>query len=394
MRHIFIVGSKGIPGAYGGYETFVDKLTEYHRDQGKLKYHVACRGDAREEFEYQNAHCFQIAVPDIGAAAAVYYDVAALIYCCRYIERNCIKDPVIYILTCRIGPFIKYFNRKIHRLGGTLALNPDGHEWMRRKWPLPVRKYWKISEKKMVGNSDIIICDSMAIESYIHRQYDGKRPGGQSPRTTYIAYGADVGRSTSHGSDKKYHDWLQDNGLKPKDYYLIVGRFVPENNYETIIREFMRSASPRHLAIVTNVNDRFLGRLRRALHYECDARIHFVGAVYDQELLRKIRENAYGYFHGHEVGGTNPSLVESLNSTDLNFLLDVEFNREVAGDAALYWTKKAGSLSGLVERADGMSEVEIADYGRKAKGRIAEAYSWQSIADKYEEIFMREGFRL
>ena len=101
----------------------------------------------------------------------------------------------------------------------------------------------------------------------------------------------------------------------------------------------------------------------------------------------KIRENAYGYFHGHEVGGTNPSLLEALGSTDLNLLLDVGFNREVAEDSALYWTKQSGNLASLIDWADGMNADEISELGKKASLRIVEAYSWQHIADEYESRF-------
>ena len=104
----------------------------------------------------------------------------------------------------------------------------------------------------------------------------------------------------------------------------------------------------------------------------------------------KIREKAYGYFHGHEVGGTNPSLLEALGSTDLNLLLDVVFNREVAKDNALYWTKKAGSLSELIEKADQLDARAIEEFGRKSKHRIAEAYSWQSICDKYKKVWLED----
>lgn len=105
----------------------------------------------------------------------------------------------------------------------------------------------------------------------------------------------------------------------------------------------------------------------------------------------KIRENAYGYFHGHEVGGTNPSLLEALGSTELNLLLGVGFNREVAEDAALYWTKEAGNLARLIESADEMSADEIAALGEKAKNRIATAYSWEFITSEYEKLFLAEG---
>ena len=102
----------------------------------------------------------------------------------------------------------------------------------------------------------------------------------------------------------------------------------------------------------------------------------------------KIRENAYGYFHGHEVGGTNPSLLEALGCTNLNLLLDVGFNREVAEDAALYWTKETGNLAKLIERADSMEEREIVEIGQKAKKRIQDAYSWGFITNKYESVFL------
>ena len=102
----------------------------------------------------------------------------------------------------------------------------------------------------------------------------------------------------------------------------------------------------------------------------------------------KIRENAYGYFHGHEVGGTNPSLLEALGSTDLNLLLNVGFNREVAEDAAIYWTKEPGDLAKLIETADTLPEAEISALGKKAKKRIADAYSWQFICDEYENLFL------
>ncbi len=103
----------------------------------------------------------------------------------------------------------------------------------------------------------------------------------------------------------------------------------------------------------------------------------------------KIRENAYAYFHGHEVGGTNPSLLEALGSTDLNLLLDVGFNREVAEEAALYWTKETGNLAALIERADTLPADQIATLGKAAKQRIATAYSWQFITDRYAELFLK-----
>ena len=384
MQHVFIVGSKGIPGAYGGYETFVDKLTEYHQNHDVLRYHVACKDTENKETIYHNARCFHIKVPNIGPAQAIYYDVAALSACCKYIRANSIQKPIVYILACRIGPFMKHYVKKIHKLGGVVYVNPDGHEWLRAKWPAPVRKYWKISEKMMTKHADLMVCDSKNIESYIRESY-----ASYQPNTTYISYGAETRHSHLADNDPKLTDWYKKHGLQAKQYYLVVGRFVPENNYETMIREFMKSKTDKTFALITNVSKNFLNELEEKTGFREDPRIRFVGTVYDQELLMKIRENAYGYFHGHEVGGTNPSLLEALSSTDLNLLLDVGFNREVAERSALYWSKKSSNLAKLIEQADTLSPNEIALLGEKAKARITDAYSWQFICDEYEKLFLQ-----
>lgn len=398
MQHVFIVGSKSL-GRYGGYETFVYKLTEYHQNNKKIKYHVACKanGDGcmdetkleevtrinESEFTLHNARCFKIHVPKIGPAVAIYYDVAALDVCCKYIKKNHIQHPIVYILACRIGPFAAHFKKKIHKLGGKVYLNPDGHEWMRAKWSAPIRKYWKASELLMVKHCDLVICDSKNIEEYIKKSYKKYRP-----ETTFLAYGADTTPSKLTDYDPKLMDWYQEKGLEKKEYYLVVGRFVPENSFEVMIREFMKSNSKRKLALITNVNDKFLNELENRLGFRKDKRIKFVGTVYDQELLKKIRENAYGYLHGHTVGGTNPSLIEALESIDLNLLVNVGFNREVAEDGALYWGTNEGELAELINKSDAMLEEEIKGFGRRAKKRVAEEYTWEKIAGMYERTFI------
>lgn len=190
--------------------------------------------------------------------------------------------------------------------------------------------------------------------------------------------------------DEKLVNWYKEKGLTKKDYYLVVGRFVPENSFEVMIREFMKSNSKKSFALITNVNDKFLNELEEKLHFKSDKRIKFVGTVYDQELLKKIRENAYAYFHGHTVGGTNPSLIEALGSTDLNLLVDVGFNREVAENCALYWSRDEGNLAKLIDKADLMNKEEIEEMGRKAKRRVAEEYTWDKICKQYESVFTEE----
>jgi rhamnosyltransferase len=156
-----------------------------------------------------------------------------------------------------------------------------------------------------------------------------------------------------------------------------------------MIKEFLNSDSTKKLAIITTPNEALYHSLDQELHFTEDPRICFAGTVYEEELLKKIRENAYAYIHGHEVGGTNPSLLEALGSTKLNLLLKVGFNEEVAMDAALYWDKTEGSLAERLRRAESLTPKEREQYGDRARKRIQDAYSWEYIVDNYEALFRR-----
>ncbi len=264
-------------------------------------------------------------------------------------------------------------------------MNPDGHEWKRSKWNAIIRKYWKISEKLMIKYADLLVCDSRNIEKYIKEEYSQ-----YNPNTTFIAYGADLEKSKLDDNDKKIVEWYKEKKLEKKEYYLVVGRFVPENNYETMITEFMKSNTNKDFVLITNVEEnKYYEYLKEKTNFQIDKRIKFVGTVYDKELLKKIRENAYGYFHGHEVGGTNPSLIEALANTDLNVLLDVGFNKEVAEDGALYFNKEKGNLANLIDNMDKYTEEQIKDYSKKAKERVSKEYTWNKIIKEYEDLFMK-----
>lgn len=403
IRHVFIIGAKCI-GQYGGYETFLDKLTEQHRNDSSIKYHIVTKanGDgAMDEtdlsdvrpvkqksdgstmsFIYHNANVVKLTVPQIGAAQAIVYDVKAFKWCLAYIRRHRIPNAIIYVLACRIGPFFRNLVSTAHLLGAKVYVNPDGHEWKRAKWSGPVRKYWKESEKLMVKYADLLVCDSVNIEKYIKEEYSAYKP-----KTTYIAYGADVVPSALSDDDPAFTGWLTEYGLKPYNYYMCCGRFVPENSFEIMIREFMKSRTARDFAIITTKNEKLLEELEEKLHWSSDPRIRFAGTVYNSELLKKIREKAYANFHGHTVGGTNPSLLEALGATDLNLLIDVGFNKEVAQDSAMYWGSSDDELAELIDRVDEMDEQQRNEYGCKAKERIREAYSWSFIGDEYMKLW-------
>ena len=396
--HVYIIGAKSI-GLYGGYETFVMNLLQQHGDNPNLKYHIATKANGQghmelekmpgavlvndEEFTYYNAHCFMIHVPEwAGSAQAIFYDLRAMKWACKNIEKNHFDHAVVYILASRIGPFERRYANRIRKAGGRVFQNPDGHENWRRKWSAPIRAYWKISEKYSVKHADVVVCDSKEIEKYIKEEYYAFNPS-----TVFIPYGSDVEPAVLKDDNKKYTDWLTSHNLTDKKFVISVGRFVQENNYDIMIREFMKSKLDMDFAIITTENKKYATEIQQKYNYRSDPRIKFVGTVYDAELLAKIRENAVAYIHGHEVGGTNPSLLESMGKTNVNLLYDVGFNREVAENAALYWTKEEGSLAALL---DNIENVDAEDMGNRAKLRMKEAYSWKSVADAYEEVFSCE----
>lgn len=381
MKDIFIIGSRGLPAQYGGFETFVEKLVS-HKVSPRIRYHVACLSDERtgKHFDYKGADCFTVNPPKLGPARVIAYDMMAINYSLKLIKKEGIEAPIFYILGNTIGAFIVHFAKKIQSVGGTLLVNPDGLEWKRAKWSKPVQSYLKYSEKEMTKYANLIISDNRGIETYIQNTYPWSR-------TTFIAYGTDLSKTTLTAEDAPVRDWYQKWQTQEKDYYLILGRFVPENNYETAIREFMKSSTERDLVIICNhEGNAYFDELRQITGFDKDKRVKFVGTVYDQDLLKYIRNQAFAYIHGHEVGGTNPGLLEALAQTDLNLIYNVDFNHQVAQETALYWNKEDGNLSQLIDSVDG--QVSFEALGNAAKANMKENYTWEKIVGEYEELFL------
>ena len=212
------------------------------------------------------------------------------------------------------------------------------------------------------------------IEFNIQKKY-------QKAKTTYIAYGTnlyDFSKIDEENILKEYH-------LKKDDYLLMVGRCVPENNYELVIQDFMKSKIKKKLVIITNLSSsHYYSELVEKTSLEKDKRIIFIDGVYDQVKLATIRKNAYLYIHGHSVGGTNPSLIEALSLTDLNLLYDVCFNHDIGLDTALYF-KEEGSLKKLLDNTK-LLDQKREELGPKAKKRIQENFTWDKIVEEYKDI--------
>ncbi|HFI0214488.1 TPA: beta 1-4 rhamnosyltransferase Cps2T [Streptococcus suis] len=382
MKHIFIIGSRGLPAQYGGFETFVEQLVS-NQVSPHIRYHVACLSDSshHQHSEYKGADCFTINPPKLGPARVIAYDMMTISYALDLVKAQQMERPIFYILGNTIGGFIAPFAKKIHSVGGTLFVNPDGLEWKRTKWSKPVQTYLKYAEKLMAKHADLLIADNEGIEDYIQTAY----PGIQ---TRFIAYGTDLTPTDYQSDSPAVLDFFGQWNLTEKDYYLIIGRFVPENNYMTAIKEFMASSTKRDLVIVANhAGSAYFQKLEEETDFSRDKRIKFVGTVYDSNLLKYLRNQCRAYIHGHEVGGTNPSLLEALAQTNENLVLGVDFNQKVALNGARYWTKEQGNLSRLLDRIDGQEEA--VDLGQIAKEHMRNAYTWEKIVRDYEELFLQ-----
>jgi rhamnosyltransferase len=379
MQNIIIIGARGYKVSYGGWETFVSNLIKNYNDKN-TKFHVPeVTNDKLKKnkiIEKDNVSCLQVYSPNLGFVTMFLYAIKALYKMKKY-SKN-LEDTTIYVLGCRMGPFYPFLVHPLKKRGIKIYLNPDGLEWKREKWAWWIKQCFKISEYEMVKHSDAIISDSKAIQNYIDTKYHKFHK-----ESHFIAYGAYLNEKSVKDEDlfKKYK-------IKENDYYLLVGRFVPENNYELIIREFMKSNTKNDLVIVSNVEEnKFYNELKMKTNFDKDKRIKFIGSVYDKEKLTYLRKNAYAYIHGHSAGGTNPSLLEALATTKVNILFNAIYNVEVGLFSCLYFSKKENDLKNIIEKVDKFDSKTIKDYEKKAKDRIKEEYTWNIVVDKYKKIW-------
>lgn len=203
MKHVFIIGSRGLPAKYGGFETFVQQLIS-HQESEEIQYHVACLSDTshHQQSTYLGADCFTINPPKLGPARVIAYDMMAITYALKIIKEQQIERPIFYILGNTIGGFIVPFAKMIHSVGGTLFVNPDGLEWKRAKWAKPVQRYLKFSEKMMVRYADLIVADNEGIEDYLQSEHS-------ATNTTFIAYGTDLTPTTLTNESEKVRHYFE-----------------------------------------------------------------------------------------------------------------------------------------------------------------------------------------
>lgn len=374
--HIFIVGARGYKAKYGGWETFVSKLVDNYHDNNTI-FHISGLGD-NDTYDVKindNIYLDNFYIKQNGGIKMFLCTIKAFNYYLKYIKDNKLDNCYIYVLGLKLGPLLYLKKHTIKKLGIKVLVNPDGLEHKRSKWNYLIKKCFLLSEWSMLNNCDLIICDAIGIKKYIDNKYPKL-----TNITKYIAYGTDK----IDLSNVNEPEILKEYNLHKDKYILMVGRFVPENNYELVIKEYMKSDIKLPLIIVSNLSSsNYYNELTTKLDCLKDKRIIFINGIYDEIKLSVVRKNAYAYIHGHSVGGTNPSLLEALSLTKLNILYDVCFNKDVGKKSCIYFDEKK-SLSKILNN--------ITKYDRKKMGKecqeiIKNNFTWDIIVDKYKKIF-------
>lgn len=357
---IAVVGSRGIPGNYGGFETFAERLGLGLVEKGHLvNVYCPAASSTTDERDYRGIK--RTIVPNIPLKSLD--KISGSVLSCLHASFS--KCDVILFLG--VAPAIFAW---IPRLTGKkLVVNIDGLEWKRRKWGRFGAWYLKFSERLGALFCHEIVADSMVLKEYVKNEYEKD--------AVYIAYGADPGAAEDDGV-------LDKLGLKKNEYFLQVCRLEPENNSDLVIREYGLVDTELPLVIVGDApySDSYKNRLKEM----ADKRVMFVGAVYGRDY-DALRSNAFCYIHAHEVGGTNPSLLEALAAGNCVAALDVPYNLEVIDNAGLAFSRESGSLARILRHllTDPAAMMELR---QKAVKRIESYYSWGKIINAYEKLFI------
>lgn len=359
---VAVIGSRGYPIVYSGYETFVRELAERLVRQG-VEVTVYChRGLFRERPAMVNGvHLVYLPTIEKKNLSQFLHSLQSFLHACR---RRC---DVVLAVNAANGPF--GLLTRLRRLPS--AINVDGLEWLRPKWSGLGARYFRWAARQATRFFDRVITDSSAMQRIYRREFGAV--------STMIAYGADIPPAADASLLERWR-------LESRDYYLIVGRLVPDNNADLIVREFLASPSRRKLAVVGG--DPYGGRYGQALRSLGDPRLVFTGYVTDAAELAALYQHCFAYLHGHEFGGTNPSLLQALAGGCAVLALDTVFSREVlaGGRHGLFFSKETGNLCALIADAERRGAV-LEDLRGRARERIREAYSWEEIAARYRRLF-------
>lgn len=357
---IALIGTRGVPANYGGFETCVEELGKRLVERGH-EVTVYCRKSYYEERPPRYLGMKLVYLPNLRKKSldTLSHTFLSVLHA--------VSQPFDVLMVFNAANSPTLFLPRL--LGKRIAINTDGLEWKRGKWGAVARQYYKLSEWLSTRLANRIVADSAGIERYYHDTY--------ATPSTNIAYGAEVTSSARP-------ELLRQLGLEPGEFFLQITRFEPENNPLLTIQAYRQLTTAKKLVLVGGVP--YQSDYSRQIEAERDDLVLLPGYIYDKALLSELWCNCYAYVHGNEVGGTNPALLQTMASGCFTIAIDVPFSHDVLQDGGVYYAKDAGDLAGKMRWALEHGD-QLGSFKERAVTRIAKEYTWDKVTDGYEQLF-------
>ncbi len=359
---IAILGCRGIPNNYGGFEQLSEYLSLGLVKKGHEVYVYSSDKHIYQEKEWKGIHILHQFDPEksIGAIGQFIYD-----FNCIVDSRRRKFDVILNLGYTSSSVWMKLFPKK-----SRIITNMDGLEWKRTKYSKKVQSFLMYAEKLAVNGSTHLVADSLAIQNYLRNKYQRE--------SAFIAYGTNVFETPDETV-------LNSFKVKPYQYNMLIARMEPENNIEVILDGVHASDSSLPFFVIGNPSNKFGTHLSNKFKH--DERIIFTGPIYKLEIINNLRYYSNLYFHGHSVGGTNPSLLEAMGSRALIAAHDNEFNQSVLGKDAFYF-QTSEEVKVLIQTKNRASEHYL-DLIQSNFVKIKNDYSWEKIVSQYEAIMTK-----
>jgi glycosyltransferase involved in cell wall biosynthesis len=361
---LLILGTRGIPAAHGGFETFAERLALHLASRG-WQVGVYCQAEVERVRNRVSTRAWK-GITLITVEVALRGPAATLAFDALCVKDAAARGGVCLVLGYNGAAFLPYLRAR----GGRILTNMDGIEWRRPKWPLPVRAFFYVSEWIAAWSSQRLIADHPAIADPLAR----RRP---REAIATIPYGGDPLPAELRPPPL---------GLEPGRYLVSIARIEPDNNILTLVEAFSRK--PRGMRLVVLGTLKVGNAYHRAVEDAAGLEVLMPGAIYDPEMVQSLRVHARAYLHGHTVGGTNPSLVEALWAGNAVIAHDNPFNRGTAGDGQFYFTD-GDSCAAAIERA--LTDDGAVAAARAAARAQAERFRWDDVLAAYEDELRRVG---
>jgi glycosyltransferase involved in cell wall biosynthesis len=352
---IALLGTRGIPANYGGFETFAEELSLRLTKRGHQVF-VYCRNRYGSE-EYRG-----VRLRYLPTLRHKYFDTIAHTF---FSTLHLLRRRTDVALYCNAANAI--FTLLPRVFGIPVALNVDGIERKRKKWNALARAWYLVSEFLATVLPNVVVTDAESIREYYRRTYNKD--------SIFIPYGADVARVETHAA-------LDSLGLAPHEYFLYVSRMEPENRALEVRMAFEQAPTRMKLALIGDAP--YAHEYIRRVRDTSDPRVVMPGAIYGLGY-RELGSWCFAYIHSTEVGGTHPALIEAMGRGALVIYLDTPENREVCGEAGLPYEDQAG-LTARMREVLAMSETERERYRANAVRRVREKYDWEAVTDRYETL--------